>query len=346
MPVLCRRSPARRLRALACVASMSLAACSKPAGPATVATTASDAPASTRWCDQLPRHANAAVRRVPVASPWFDVYQVDTNVFALVESRQWQEAISYLIVGTRSAVLWDTGIGLVPLRPVVQQLTTLPVRVMNSHTHFDHVGGNHEFDTVLAMDTPFTRENEAGGTHDDVASEVAATSFCGAPPAGADTAAFRSRPWQVARRVRDGDTLDLGGRVLEILATAGHTPDAAMLLDRAHGLLLTGDSYYDSTLWLFMAETDLDAYQRSMERVAALAPSLRRLLPAHNTVTEPPARLQAVASAVRTMRAGGGTRTPLDGTQVRVTIGDISFMTSTDALAAKPAAAGAGTRAP
>jgi len=36
----------------------------------------------------------------------------------------------------------DTGIGLVPIRPLVERRTTLPVDVVNSHTHHDHVGGN------------------------------------------------------------------------------------------------------------------------------------------------------------------------------------------------------------
>jgi glyoxylase-like metal-dependent hydrolase (beta-lactamase superfamily II) len=263
------------------------------------------------------------------------MYQVDTNVYAFVESRQFQEAVSYLVVGSKSAVLWDSGIGLVPLRPVVEQLTKLPVRVMNSHTHFDHVGGNFEFDNVLGMDTPFTRRNEAGGTHAVIASEVAPESFCGAPPAGADTAAFHSRAWKVTRRVHDGDTVDLGGRVLEILSTPGHTPDAAMLLDRAHGFLFTGDSYYAGTIWLFVPETDLNAYQRSIDRGVALAPSLTRLLPAHNTATEPPGRLAVVAAALRTMRSGEGVRTALEGTRVLVKVGDIEIMTSTSVLAGK-----------
>ncbi|WP_396223840.1 hypothetical protein [Gemmatimonas sp.] len=42
---------------------------------------------------------------------------------------------------------------MVPLRPVVERLTSRPVRVLNSHTHYDHVGGNTECREVLARDT-------------------------------------------------------------------------------------------------------------------------------------------------------------------------------------------------
>ena len=167
-------------------------------------------PAAERWCDHLPRAGNAALPRVRVATDWFEVYRVETGVFALVESRQFQEAISYLIVGERGALLFDTGLGVVPIRPVVEELTSLPVRVLNSHTHYDHVGGNVEFGDILARDTPYTRANQRGFPHEELAGEVAAESFCGAPPPALDTAMFYTRPWKATRTVADGDTIDLG----------------------------------------------------------------------------------------------------------------------------------------
>jgi hypothetical protein len=41
-----------------------------------------------------------------------------------------------------------------------------------------------------------------------------------------------------------------------------------------------------------------------MARLAALAPSLKRLLPAHNTVSADPARLAQALAAVKLVRAG------------------------------------------
>ena len=45
-------------------------------------------------------------------------------------------------------------------------------------------------------------------------------------------------------------SIDLGGRTMEVIATPGHTPDAISLLDRANGLLFTGDTYYPAPIWL------------------------------------------------------------------------------------------------
>ena len=72
-------------------------------------TASAQAPAETRWCDLLPRAANAALRRVKVSSEWFEVYQASEGVFALVEPRQFQEAISYLIVGRERACCSTAG---------------------------------------------------------------------------------------------------------------------------------------------------------------------------------------------------------------------------------------------
>jgi glyoxylase-like metal-dependent hydrolase (beta-lactamase superfamily II) len=309
---------------MAAAASWCCTACSPPRADATVEQATVSASTGT-WCDKLPRVENRGFARVAVPSTWHEVYQVEPGVFAITEPRQFQEAISYLIVGDSSALLFDSGIGLVPLSPVVKALTQLPVRVLNSHSHFDHVGANHEFDQVLALDMPFTRANEAGKPHERIADEVVPTAFCGAAPSGADTAAFRSQPWQVTRRVKLGDTLAVGGRTLEIVAAPGHTPDAIVLLDRANGLLFTGDTFYESTLWFFAAETDIGAYEQTMQRLAALAPSLRRVLPAHNTVSASPARLQVVADAVGELRRGGGVR-EVDGERERVTVGDVRFL--------------------
>ncbi len=142
----------------------------------------SDASASS-WCAAIPRRENKAFERVRVPGDWYTVYRVEPGVIAIVEAKQCQEAISYLVIGTERALLFDSGIGLVPLKPVIDALTTLPVMVVNSHTRFDHVGGNHEFRDVVGMDTPFSRANDRGRPHAAVANEVAPEAFCGTPPA-------------------------------------------------------------------------------------------------------------------------------------------------------------------
>jgi len=266
------------------------------------------------------------MRRVPSADPWFEVYQVMPNVFAIYEPHQAEEAISYLILGQTRAALFDTGLGIGDIKKVVTALTSLPIVVLNSHTHDDHVGDNWEFSDVLGMDTPFTRTN-AQGSVADAQDELTPGSICGTLPQGFDPKAYSTRAFKITRWIHDGDTVDLGGRVLRILSTPGHTPDSICLLDEANGLLWTGDSYYPGAIWLKRPETDLDAYDRSMARVAALAPRLRLVLGSHNAPTAEPSVLAKVVADFRAVRAGRVKSKPAEDGNVTYDAGDgVSFL--------------------
>src|SRR5437667_12657288 len=133
------------------------------------------------WCRALPRPEYKVLQRVPISDPWFEVYKVAPAVFAIYEPHQSEEVISYLIVGDKRAALFDTGMGISDLKKVTSELTQLPIVVLNSHTHNDHVGDNWQFDTIYAMDTDFTREN-ARGSREDAQAEVGRGQVCGKLP--------------------------------------------------------------------------------------------------------------------------------------------------------------------
>ena len=111
-----------------------------------------------------------------------------------------------------------------------------------------------------------------------------------------------------------------------MIATPGHTPDAISLLDRANGLLFTGDTYYPAPIWLFRPETDLDAYGRSIRRLAALAPQVKLVLGAHNVPVAKPTVLTELVSSFDVVRAGKVVPTPDSPGRVRYKVGDIVFL--------------------
>src|SRR5579862_1219237 len=277
------------------------------------------------WCRPLPRAEYQGLERVPVKDPWFEVYRVAPGVSAIYEPHQSEETISYLIAGRKQALLFDTGMGISDIRRIANGLTRLPVVVLNSHTHNDHVGGNWQFDTIYGMDTAFTRAN-APGSRDAAQAEVAPGEICGKLPPGFDRKAYATRPWKITAFKHDGDRIDLGGRSLEIIATPGHTPDAICLFDRDHGLLFTGDTYYPAPIWLFRPETDLKAYHASIRRLAALAPHVRMVLGAHNVPVAPPTVLPNLVSAFEAVRAGKVSAAPDSPGKVLYTVGDFRFL--------------------
>ena len=277
------------------------------------------------WCHALPRPEYKTLERVSISDPWFEVYKPAQGVFAIYEPHQAEETISYLIVGEKRALLFDTGMGISDLKKVIAQLTRLPIILLNSHTHNDHVGDNWEFSTIYGMDTDFTRQN-ARGSRLDAQAEITPDQICGVLPKGFDSKAYTTRPWKITAYTHDGDRFDLGGRILEVIATPGHTPDAISLLDRAKGLLLTGDTYYPGPIWLFRPETDLDAYAASIRRLAALAPQVKVIMGAHNIPVASPTVLPRLVTAFDVVRAGKVQPSPDSPGKVLYKVDDISFL--------------------
>jgi glyoxylase-like metal-dependent hydrolase (beta-lactamase superfamily II) len=277
------------------------------------------------WCKALPRPEYKSLQRVPVSDPWFEVYKPAAGVFAIYEPHQAEETIGYLIVGETRALLFDTGMGISDVKKVVRELTKLPIIVLNSHTHDDHVGGNWEFDTIYGTDTDFTRKN-AQGSREDAQAEITPDQLCGPLPKGFDPKVYVTRPWKIGAYMHDGERFDLGGRTIEVIATPGHTPDAISLIDRANGLLFTGDTYYPAPIWLYRPETDLDAYAKSIRRLAALAPEIKVVLGAHNVPVAPPSVLPRLVTAFDKVRAGKVPATPDSPGKVIYKVDGFSFL--------------------
>ncbi len=291
----------------------------------------SDAKAS-QSCSDIPRPANTRLPINKATDEWFQVYETAPNTYAIVEPYHIQEAISHLIVGEDSAVLFDSGMGFLPIRPIVEQITSLPVSVLNSHTHYDHVGGNHEFPTVLAVDTEYTRANMAGFSNDRLAIDLGPDAFCKGMPKGFDPAAFFTKPWRATRFVSDGDVLELGGRKLEALQVPGHTPDSMALLDAENGLLFTGDSFYDAAIWLFVPETNLADYGRSICRLAALESSVTYLLGAHNVARVDAGAATRVRQAYETLRSDKSKPVQSEEGRLTFNINGVVFLTADPVL--------------
>jgi glyoxylase-like metal-dependent hydrolase (beta-lactamase superfamily II) len=260
--------------------------------------------ASQITCPLPQSSAFSRYKKLAVSDGWFEVYQLPGNVYAFYEPRQDQQVLSYLIVGDQRALLFDSGLGIGNIGGIVRRLTSLPVLVLNSHTHFDHVGGNSEFSTIYAVDSAFTRKNAEGHPNAYMLSNAGPSEACPPLPTGFTFAKYSIKPFRIAHTVHDGEVIDLGGRPLEVLLTPGHTPDALCLLDRKQKELFTGDTFYPDEIWLWWPETDLDAYQKSIERIANLAPSLQILRPAHAAPEADPALLAKVAQALPQARNG------------------------------------------
>ena len=269
------------------------------------------------WCDAPPLPEVAALKLADVQDEWFKIFAVAPGMFAITEPRQYEGINSFLIVGSKRAVLFDTGMGIARIGDLVRKITPLPVTVLNSHTHFDHVGGNREFQDVRNLDNAFSAASARGEISEELRTYAGHSldedRVCGSLPAAVASRDYVIPIWRIADHVRDGERLDLGDRTIQVLTTPGHTPDSLCLLDEANGLLLTGDTYYSGEVYLWAPETIVADYTASIARLAQLAPGLRLLLPAHGPPVADPGQLLDLRKALKDIEAGTAPSEPAPG---------------------------------
>ena len=266
------------------------------------------------WWDTLPRSEWSEYERVTVDDDWFEVYRILDGIFAIYEPGQFEEVISFLITGEDMALLFDTGLGIGDIRGVVDQLTELEVVVLNSHTHYDHIGGNYQFETIYAMDTEFTRGRALNGRPHEAVAEFVGEGWIWKPlPEGFIKGEYHSHPFAISQIVGEGDILDVGGRKLEILETPGHAPDSICLIDRQNRILFTGDTFYLAPLYAHVDGSDFEDFARSAARLAGLAGEIDIAITSHNVPIVDGEYMIALGIAFEQIKAGSVEYVVTDG---------------------------------
>lgn len=292
---------------------LALAACNSAEAPATVA---AEPPAMNNekvqnrgadkdnWWDKLPRPEWSAYRKIPQSEDWFEVYLIDDGIYAIYEPGQFEEVMSFLIEGDDMALMFDTGLGISNIRKVVDQLTDKDIVVLNSHTHYDHIGGNHLFDTIYGTSLPYSANRAKGSPHEAVADFLQDGWVWKPLPAGFDAAKYKSEAFEIDKLVYEGDRIDIGGRVLEILFTPGHAPDSICLLDRENRLLFTGDTFYLAPLYTHLPGSSFPDYAESAKRLADLAEDIDVALTSHNVPVVDSSYMTALGKAFADIESG------------------------------------------
>jgi glyoxylase-like metal-dependent hydrolase (beta-lactamase superfamily II) len=202
---------------------------------------------------------------------WFQTTQFPDGVYRLSEPglRPLHGANAWLVLGARRALLIDAGAGVAPLAPVVRALTAMPAICLLTHTHYDHIGGAHEFadrrvhaSEAAILTDPTPRATQWGGWFGEA-------SFERLPDGGFDAERYRIEPAPPTALVEDGEIIDLGGRKIEILHCPGHSPGLLCALDRSRGAIFTSDALYEGPMFFDLVGSNPVAAAASLERLLA-----------------------------------------------------------------------------
>lgn len=184
-----------------------------------------------------------------MAIPDWEVHEYNPRLFVLRQSpcANYEKPFVYLLFGDQRALLLDTGAVKGTLAPALRRTvaqwlerhgrTSIPITVVHTHAHGDHVAGDAE---LLAMNDPAMPITL-------VPAQLEAT-----------TRLYGIRGWP-----EDVGQLDLGGRILDAIPIPGHQTVSVALYDRETAILFTGDSLYPGRLYV----ADWPAFQASTARL-------------------------------------------------------------------------------
>lgn len=189
------------------------------------------------------------------------VKKMSEHVYLMDDAGQ---ATGYLVIGSRKALVIDTMNGWEDVSAVVRSLTELPVMVVNTHGHCDHIYGNVYFEEAYLnpADLPIAEEHIK---FEQFQSECKKHNL----------------HMPKFRPIYGGDTIDLGNLHLDVIELPGHTPGGILLLLKEDRILFTGDSI-NHHLWMQLEESlPLEKFAQNLDRLMYLQEDADYILHGH-----------------------------------------------------------------
>lgn len=142
------------------------------------------------------------------------------------------DCFASLVLGEKKALLFDTGCDTDDLKQVVEEITSLPLLVIASHGHFDHIGGSGQFDTVYLSEKDWNLLESYD--EDQIRRWVKEMTPDREP-------VFCRKGWNTMKKL-DFTHLDLGNLYGEIVELPGHSAGSIGVYFPEWKVLLSGDA--------------------------------------------------------------------------------------------------------
>ena len=190
-----------------------------------------------------------------------EVTQLNDHIYLMDDNH---EATGYIVIGKDKAAVIDTMNGYEDVKAVARRYTDLPLMVINTHGHPDHIYGNIYFDEAYVAPDDM-----------DVADEFAND------PGFLKMIGERGAVMPPFKAINPGETVDLGGLHLEVIALPGHTAGSILLLLKEDRILFTGDAI-NHHLWMQIPHsTSLEMFRDNLSKVMYLKDKADMILHGH-----------------------------------------------------------------
>lgn len=209
------------------------------------------------------------------ADQWYETIRFADDVTLIHEPwiKPFFRCNMWHVRGRDRDLLFDSGLGHFSLRSHVPLVTERELVCLASHTHFDHIGSHHEFPDCCV------HHAEAEGLRNPTPASTLADPYATdemfiRQPAGWHASHYRVKPALVGRLLQQGDVIDLGDRVFEVVHTPGHSPGGIGLLESVTGMFLSGDVIYDGPLIDDAFHSHVSTYMETLERLRDINPKV------------------------------------------------------------------------
>ena len=233
---------------------------------------------------------------------WFTIEQIDSQTFAIIEYKHWEETHCYLLCGQNKAVLIDTGLGVSNIREVVDRLTNLPVMVVTTHIHWDHIGGHRYFDNIAVHEA----ERDWLATRFPLPLQAVKNNLTNQPyhfPADFDIDAYQIFQGTPQLILHNDEWLDLGGRKIQVIHTPGHSPGHCCFYEPGRNYLYSGDLIYKGCLYAFYPTTDPVLFYKSVKLIQGY--NIEKVLPGHHQLDIPISLIEKIEAGFAQIEKNG-----------------------------------------
>ncbi|MBO4749008.1 MAG: MBL fold metallo-hydrolase [Lachnospiraceae bacterium] len=174
-------------------------------------------------------------------------------------------ALCYLVEGRDFALLIDSIIGIGNLKAYCETLTDKPIKVVNTHAHTDHVGGNFHFDHCFMHPRDIGFFQSCTVIKKEQVLELAKGM---APEELRENMILDDNfvDWNPIKiyPINDGDVFDLGDRQIEVVYVGGHTAGSIVLIDHKTRIAYSGDACNGNTLLEFENSLPIVSYLKNL----------------------------------------------------------------------------------
>ena len=208
----------------------------------------------------------------PITEFWYGIKPVANNIVWLREIfvDNYSVGDSWLVRGSKVDLVVDTCSGIVPLAPVIESICTKPILAVALNDSYDHCGGWWGFENrachpidAKGLLNPSEQANSVSDYLDD-------DRLSALPHVGYTTNNYKLTGTKPTMLLADGDVIDLGDRILEVIHTPGRGLGGICLWESKTGTLFTSDMLYDGDHGLAWPPSEPEKYLDSLERLLAL----------------------------------------------------------------------------